>query len=153
MDQGSTLDSADSQAQAASVEPLPGAGLDRPYQPAEIETRWYEAWTARGSFTPPPPPEGGSSERAPFVILLPPPNVTGSLTLGHVLNHTLQDVVIRWKRMEGGVALWLPGMDHAGIATQNVVEALLKKEGKTRHDLGREAFVARVWSGRSSTAA
>jgi valyl-tRNA synthetase len=128
MDQGSALE--------------PRTGLDRPYAPQEIEPRWYEQWTARGLFTP--PAQASPGER-PFVLMLPPPNVTGMLTLGHVLNHTLQDAVVRWKRMEGNVTLWLPGMDHAGIATQNVVEALLKKEGKTRHDLGREAFVARVW--------
>jgi len=134
MDQGSALEKANAPA---------GSGLDRPYQPQEIETRWYEHWIARGEFTPPPHAQPG--DKPPFVLMLPPPNVTGMLTLGHVLNHTLQDVVVRWKRMEGNVTLWLPGMDHAGIATQNVVEALLKKEGKTRHDLGREAFLARVW--------
>jgi valyl-tRNA synthetase len=144
MDKGSALEPAAPNPPAPNAEAAAGAGLDRPYQPAEIEARWYDTWTRDGRFTP-PPPAGGASERPPFTVLLPPPNVTGSLTLGHVLNHTLQDVVVRWKRMEGTVTLWLPGMDHAGIATQNVVEALLRKEGKTRHDLGREAFVARVW--------
>jgi valyl-tRNA synthetase len=121
----------------------PATGLDRPYQPAEIEPRWYAFWTGRGDFTP--RAQEAAAGKKPFTIVIPPPNVTGSLTMGHVLNHTLQDVVVRWRRMDGTPTLWLPGMDHAGIATQNVVEALLRKEGKTRHDLGREAFVARVW--------
>ena len=115
-------------------------GLERPYQPLDIEPRWYKYWIDRGYFTPRPEPG-----MKPFTVVLPPPNVTGSLTMGHVLNHTLQDVVVRKNRMEGNVTLWLPGMDHAGIATQNVVEATLRKEGMTRHELGREAFVARVW--------
>ena len=134
MDQGSALE--------PTATATNGAGLDRPYQPQEIETRWYEHWTARGDFTPPPAAPG---DKPPFVIMIPPPNVTGMLTLGHVLNHTLQDVVVRWKRMEGNVTLWLPGMDHAGIATQNVVEAMLRKEGVTRQDLGREKFLEKVW--------
>jgi valyl-tRNA synthetase len=85
------------------------------------------------------------SGRPPFTILIPPPNVTGGLTIGHCLNNTTQDVIIRYRRMRGDEALWLPGTDHAGIATQNVVERKLRAEGKTRHDLGREAFVAEVW--------
>ncbi|MGH7726401.1 MAG: valine--tRNA ligase [Candidatus Eiseniibacteriota bacterium] len=121
-----------------------GTGLDRPYAPAEIEARWYELWSSRGYFAPAPASEARPDVR-PFTVVLPPPNVTGSLTMGHVLNHSLQDVVVRWKRMEGSPTLWVPGMDHAGIATQNVVEALLRKEGRTRHDLGREGFVRRVW--------
>src|SRR5678810_180785 len=87
-----------------------------------------------------------SSPKQPFCIVLPPPNVTGSLHLGHALTATMQDILIRWKRMSGFNALWVPGIDHAGIATQMVVEReLQKKEKKSRHDLGREAFLKRVW--------
>jgi valyl-tRNA synthetase len=141
MDKGATLEpDAPGPAGSASLGADAGNGLDRPYDPAAIEARWSAWWTERGFFTPRPEPG-----RKPFTLMLPPPNVTGSLTMGHVLNHSLEDVVVRWKRMEGNVTLWLPGMDHAGIATQNVVEAQLRKEGLSRHDLGREAFVARVW--------
>ncbi len=143
MDEGATLENATTERTAPATGSAPG--LDRPYDPREIEARWYARWIDEGRFTPAGPTSGTGAGKQPFTVILPPPNVTGSLTLGHVLNHTLQDVVVRWKRMEGVETLWLPGMDHAGIATQNVVEALLKKEGKTRHDLGREAFVARVW--------
>ena len=86
-----------------------------------------------------------TSKRPPFVMVMPPPNVTGSLHMGHMLNNTVHDVIVRRKRMQGFNTLWLPGMDHAGIATQNVVERELRKEGLTRHDLGREKFVERVW--------
>jgi valyl-tRNA synthetase len=134
MDPGSALEP------TAADSATPAAGLARPYDPAAIESRWYDRWMERGDFTP---AEGAGKK--PFTVLLPPPNVTGSLTMGHVLNHTLQDVVVRWKRMEGAAALWIPGMDHAGIATQNVVEAQLRKDGVTRHDLGREEFVRRTW--------
>jgi valyl-tRNA synthetase len=85
------------------------------------------------------------STRVPYSVILPPPNVTGQLHLGHALNHSIQDLLVRWKRMQGFNVLWMPGTDHAGIATQSVVERELKKEGKTRHDLGREKFVERVW--------
>jgi valyl-tRNA synthetase len=134
MDPGSALEPT-TPAQGAA-----GTGLDRPYDAAAIEPAWYARWTERGDFAP-----ALDGARKPFTVLLPPPNVTGSLTFGHVLNHTMQDVVVRWKRMEGAATLWLPGMDHAGIATQNVVEAQLRKDGLTRHDLGRERFVSRVW--------
>ncbi len=113
--------------------------LPKAYDHTEAERRWYDHWAARGYFRP---PEDGPS---PFVILIPPPNVTGTLHIGHVFDHTIQDVLVRWQRMSGAPTLWLPGTDHAGIATQNVVEKHLAKEGKTRHDLGREAFVAEVW--------
>jgi valyl-tRNA synthetase len=119
--------------------------LDRPYQPAEVESKWYAFWNERGYFTPRPAPDGEES-RKPYTIFIPPPNVTGSLTMGHVLVQTLQDVVIRWKRMEGNLALWLPGTDHAGIATQNVVERALAERGVTRQQLGRDAFVREVWA-------
>ena len=108
------------------------------YQPGLIERELYRWWTAQDLFAPRP---GGE----PYVIMMPPPNVTAQLHMGHGLNNTIQDVVIRFERMRGREVLWLPGTDHAGIATQNVVERALAAEGKTRFDLGREAFVARVW--------
>jgi valyl-tRNA synthetase len=108
--------------------------------PGEVETRRYESWVAAGYFTPDP-----GSSAPPFAIVIPPPNVTGSLHIGHALDHTLIDALVRRRRMQGYNALWVPGMDHAGIATQNVVERELAKEGLSRHDLGREAFVERVW--------
>ncbi len=105
------------------------------------QSRIYEMWQSGGYFHAEPDPS-----REPFTIVIPPPNVTGALHLGHALNNTLQDVLIRMKRMQGYNALWMPGTDHAGIATQAVVERRLKElEGKTRHDLGREALVARIW--------
>ncbi len=110
------------------------------YAPHEVEARWYRTWMERGTFGP----QSGPG-RLPYVIVIPPPNVTGVLHMGHGLNNTIQDVLIRFERMRGREALWLPGTDHAGIATQNVVERQLAKEGKTRFDLGREAFVERVW--------
>jgi len=110
------------------------------FTPAEIEAPLYEKWVAAGYFT-----VDASSTKPPFTIVIPPPNVTGVLHIGHALDHTLQDTLIRMKRMKGFAALWLPGMDHAGIATQNVVEKQLAEEGLTRHDLGREEFVKKVW--------
>jgi valyl-tRNA synthetase len=110
------------------------------YDPHDVEARLYRTWMERGTFAPRPGPG-----REPYVIVIPPPNVTGVLHMGHGLNNTIQDVLIRFERMRGRETLWLPGTDHAGIATQNVVERLIAKEGKTRFDLGREAFVARVW--------
>lgn len=116
--------------------------LAKAYDPEAVESRWYAHWMARGYFG-----AGDDSRRPPYCIVLPPPNVTGSLHLGHALTATIQDLLIRWKRMSGHNALWLPGSDHAGIATQMVVERELKQtEGKTRHDLGREEFVRRVWA-------
>ncbi|MFY1578188.1 valine--tRNA ligase [Verrucosispora sp. WMMD703] len=110
------------------------------YQPGEVEQRRYEQWVADGRFR-----AAADSERQPFTIVIPPPNVTGSLHMGHALDHTVQDALVRRKRMQGYEALWLPGMDHAGIATQNVVERQLAAQGLSRHDLGREKFVERVW--------
>ena len=111
------------------------------FDPTEVESRWYPFWTEKGYFRADP-----ESPKPPFCIVLPPPNVTGSLHLGHALTATIQDVLTRWKRMSGYECLWLPGTDHAGIATQMVVERELKKtEGKSRHDLGRKAFLERVW--------
>ena len=117
------------------------ADLDKTYDPRAVESRWYEFWMERGFFH--------ADEHAPgrrFSVVIPPPNVTGSLTMGHVLNNTLQDVLVRYHRMRGEVTLWMPGTDHAGIATQNVVEREIAKEGLSRHDLGREAFLDRVWA-------
>ena len=119
---------------------LPTPELPTQYAPAEVETRSYERWVAEGYFTADP-----DSGREPYCIVLPPPNVTGSLHVGHALDHSIQDALIRRARMRGFETLWLPGTDHAGIATQNVVERELAKEGLTRHDLGREEFVRRVW--------
>jgi valyl-tRNA synthetase len=110
------------------------------FTPADIEAPLYQKWLLAGYFT-----ADAKSTKPPFTIVIPPPNVTGSLHIGHALDHTLQDVLIRMKRMKGFEALWLPGMDHAGIATQNVVEKQLAAKGLSRHDLGREAFVAKVW--------
>ena len=111
-----------------------------PYDPQAIEEKWYALWTERGLFHADP-----RSTRPPFSIVIPPPNVTGSLHMGHALNNTLQDVLVRYKRMDGFEALWMPGTDHAGIATQNVVERMLAQEGTSREQIGRNAFVDRVW--------
>ena len=110
------------------------------FNPAEIEAPLYQKWQDAGYFT-----ADSSSDKPPFAIVIPPPNVTGSLHIGHALDHTLQDILVRMKRMKGFEALWLPGMDHAGIATQNVVEKQLAAQGLSRHDLGREKFVEKVW--------
>ena len=113
--------------------------LPKAYDPKSVEPKWAEKW-AKNPFVANP-----KSGKPPFVIFMPPPNVTGSLHMGHALDNSLQDALIRYKRMRGFEAVWLPGTDHAGIATQVVVERLLLKEGKTRHDLGREKFLERVW--------
>ena len=110
------------------------------FSPAEIEPVLYKKWLDAQYFT-----ADSSSNKPPFTIVIPPPNVTGSLHIGHALDHTLQDILTRMKRMQGFEALWLPGMDHAGIATQNVVEKQLAAQGLSRHDLGREKFVEKVW--------
>jgi valyl-tRNA synthetase len=117
------------------------AELNKTYDPAAVEQRWYQFWMERGFFA------ADESRPGPrFVVVIPPPNVTGSLTMGHVLNNSLQDLLVRYQRMNGKVTLWMPGTDHAGIATQNVVEKQLAKEGLDRHQLGRAEFVARVWA-------
>ncbi len=114
--------------------------IPKTYNPAEVEERWYPFWEARGFFKGRVNPG-----KKPYTIVIPPPNITGILTMGHVLNNTIQDVFIRWRRMQGYETLWMPGTDHAGIATQNVVEKSLIREGTNRHELGREKFLARVW--------
>ncbi|WP_396450388.1 valine--tRNA ligase [Actinomadura sp.] len=120
------------------------ADVDLPtqYRPADVEGRLYERWVSAGLFTADPV---RAPERPAYSIVIPPPNVTGSLHMGHALDHSIQDTLIRRRRMQGYETVWVPGMDHAGIATQNVVERELAKEGLSRHDLGREAFVERVW--------
>jgi valyl-tRNA synthetase len=110
------------------------------YNPEDAERRWYDFWVEEGLFRP-----EATAEGAPYSIVIPPPNVTGSLHMGHALNATLQDVLIRWKRMLGYRALWVPGTDHAGIATQNVVERQLAGDGTDRHGMGRKAFIQKVW--------
>jgi valyl-tRNA synthetase len=117
--------------------------LPKSYEPGAIETRWAEYWIKEKLFSVPTPPEGET--RPVFTLLLPPPNVTGRLHMGHMLNQTQMDIIVRWHRMRGFITLWLPGTDHAGIATQMMVERDLAKEGKKRRDLGREKFIARVW--------
>src|SRR4051812_19883780 len=130
-------------------ENLPSQGLAKSYEPAGFESKLYEFWERNGCFD-------ASDTNVPgqkaFSIVIPPPNVTGVLHMGHALTNTIQDILIRWRRMSGDNTLWLPGTDHAGIATQAQVEKQIAKEGKgptgkplTRHDLGREAFLQRTW--------
>lgn len=115
--------------------------MESTYDPKITEAHWYDAWEQAGIFKPEYRPDG-----EPFAVVIPPPNVTGVLHLGHALNHSIHDMVLRRKRMQGYAAVWIPGTDHAGIATQNVVERQLADEGLDRHDLGREAFVEQVWA-------
>jgi valyl-tRNA synthetase len=117
--------------------------LDKTYNPTAVEKKWAAHWAEHRLFQP---RQTGKPES--FCMVIPPPNVTGSLHIGHALNNTLQDILTRWKRMQGLQTLWIPGTDHAGIATQNVVERQLKEEGLSREDLGREAFIERVWAWR-----
>jgi valyl-tRNA synthetase len=114
--------------------------IPKAYNPAEVEERWYPFWEGRGLFR-----ARVNQGKQPYTIVIPPPNITGILTMGHVLNNTIQDVFVRWRRMQGYETLWMPGTDHAGIATQNVVEKALIREGSNRHELGREAFIGKVW--------
>jgi valyl-tRNA synthetase len=117
--------------------------LPKAYEPGAIETRWADHWVKERLFSVPTPPLGDN--RPVFTLLLPPPNVTGRLHMGHMLNQTQMDIIVRWHRMRGFIALWLPGTDHAGIATQMMVERQLATEGKKRQEMGREAFIERVW--------
>lgn len=114
--------------------------ISKTYEPQAVEKKWYKYWEENNYFY-----ADANSSKKPFSIVIPPPNVTGSLHMGHALNNTLQDILIRFKRMQGYNTLWLPGTDHAGIATQNVVEKQLQQQGLTRQDLGREKFIERVW--------
>ncbi|MEA3367668.1 MAG: valine--tRNA ligase, partial [Planctomycetota bacterium] len=123
----------------SQAQPLP-----KTYDPSAVEDRIYRAWEEGGYFRPRP-----DAPREPYAIVIPPPNVTDRLHLGHALNNALQDILVRWRRMQGRRTLWLPGMDHAGIATQAVVERrMFEEEGKTRHDVGREGLVERIWAWR-----
>src|ERR1700722_1451205 len=126
-------------------EPSPVSELPQQYDAATAEPEIYQRWLEAGAFRA----DASQSDRAgggrdPFTIVVPPPNVTAVLHVGHALNNVVQDVLIRWRRMSGDETLWVPGTDHAGIATQNIIERQLAKEGKSRTDLGREAFVART---------
>ena len=114
--------------------------LPKVYEPQQVEQEIYEMWEKGGHFKP-----NRGRDAKPFTIVMPPPNVTGQLHMGHAMDATLQDTLIRYKRMQGYNALWLPGVDHAGIATQIKVEEELRKEGLTRYDLGREKVQERVW--------
>src|SRR5688500_17796692 len=117
------------------------AMLDKTYRPAEIEAKFDRLWQQGGHFAPADNPDA-----RPYCIVIPPPNVTGSLHMGHALNNTIQDIIVRFERMRGRDVLWQPGTDHAGIATQMVVERLLEQENRTdRRSMGREAFIRRVW--------
>ena len=119
--------------------------LQHPYDPARVESRWYAYWEERGVFQPSGDGDSAPASRGRFVIAIPPPNITGSLTMGHLLGESIRDLIVRWQRMDGKETLYIPGMDHAGIATQNVVEKKLRAEGRSRHDLGREEFLSEVW--------
>ena len=110
------------------------------YTPIDIESKWYKEWEQKGYFK-----AAIDNQKVPYTIVIPPPNVTGVLHMGHVLNNTIQDAVIRYKRMSGFDTLWQTGTDHAGIATQNVVEKMLAKDGLRKEDIGREAFIEKVW--------
>src|SRR4026207_423501 len=112
--------------------------MDKAYSPGDIERRTYQRWESSGEFAP-----GGAGE--PYCIMLPPPNVTGTLHMGHAFQHTLMDALTRWHRMRGYSALWQPGTDHAGIATQMVVERQLAAQNISRHDLGRDEFLKKIW--------
>src|SRR4029079_30223 len=116
--------------------------LPKQYDHSQAQSRWYPFWLEQGYFHSEPDPD-----REPYTIVITPPNVTGALHLGHALNNSLQDILIRWKRMQGYNALWMPGTDHAGIATQAVVERrIFEEEKQSRHDLGREELVKRIWA-------
>ena len=113
--------------------------LEKRYNFKEIDAKWADYWVQNNSFHAEP------SDKPAYVITIPPPNVTGILHMGHALNNTLQDIIIRYKRMNGFEVCWMPGTDHAGIATQNVVEKQLAKEGTNRHEVGREKMLERLW--------
>jgi valyl-tRNA synthetase len=121
--------------------PIQSAPASTAYEPGTVESKWYDVWDQAGYFQP-------AKDGKPYTIVIPPPNVTGSLHMGHALNMTIQDVLARYHRMRGYATLWVPGVDHGGIATQNVVEKILNKEKLTRYDLGREKFLERMWAWR-----
>ena len=113
--------------------------LDKVYSPTEIEDRWYKIWEENGYFS-----AQHNEEKPGYSIVIPPPNVTGILHMGHMLDNTIQDAIIRYKRMSGFDTLWVPGMDHAGIATQNKVERMLKEQGTSKEEIGREEFLKKT---------
>jgi len=115
--------------------------MDKTYDPHSLEQRWYKTWEERGYFAP----SADASPDSSYCIMIPPPNVTGSLHMGHGFNNTIMDTLTRYHRMKGDKTLWQPGADHAGIATQMVVERQLEADGKSRHDLGRDAFIEKIW--------
>ena len=114
--------------------------LSKTYSPTEIEDKWYKIWEEKGYFN-----AQHNSEKPGYSIAIPPPNVTGILHMGHMLNNAIQDAIIRYKRMSGFETLWIPGMDHAGIATQNKVERMLKEEGTSKEEIGYDEFLRRTW--------
>ena len=114
--------------------------LDKTFNPGAVEEKHYKLWEEKNAFA-----ANHESGKAPYTIMMPPPNVTGNLHMGHALTFTIQDILIRYNRMKGKDALWQPGTDHAGIATQMVVERQLEAQNVTRHDLGREKFIDKVW--------
>jgi valyl-tRNA synthetase len=120
--------------------------MEKVYNAKDVEEKWRKFWIENKTFSSKP-----DKNKKPFTIVIPPPNVTGSLHMGHALNNTLQDIIIRFKKMQGYNTCWVPGTDHGGIATQNVVEKLLKKEGKTKYDLGRQGFLDTMWKWRQET--
>src|SRR4030042_141621 len=122
--------------------------LSKTYEPEKVEKKIYQLWLKTGFFNPDKLPKSSKKKPKTYSIVIPPPNITGELHMGHAMNATIQDILIRKKRMEGFKTLWLPGTDHAGIATQNVVEKNLKTEGFSRFDLGREKFIEKVWQWR-----
>ena len=119
--------------------------MDKTFQPADIETKWYQQWEQRGYFSP-------SGEGEPYCIMIPPPNVTGSLHMGHGFQESIMDVLIRYHRMKGDNTLWQIGTDHAGIATQMVVERQLEAQQTSRKELGREKFIEKVWQWKEQSA-
>jgi len=114
--------------------------LAKAYEPADVEKRWLEYWLESGCFR-----ADDVSDKPSFCIVIPPPNVTGSLHMGHAMDNTLQDILVRWHRMSGDNTLWMPGTDHAGIITEIVMERMLAEEGTDRYELGREEFIRRMW--------
>jgi len=114
--------------------------LDKVYSPTEIEDKWYKIWEENGYFS-----AQHNDEKPGYSIVIPPPNVTGILHMGHMLDNTIQDAIIRYKRMSGFDTLWVPGMDHSGIATQNKVERMLKEQGTSKEEIGREEFLKKTW--------
>ena len=124
----------------SAPKPARPAEMSKAYEPQQVEQRLYDWWEAQGFFKPTADPS-----RQPFTISMPPPNVTGELHMGHAMTMTIEDVIVRWHRMLGEPTLWLPGTDHAGIATQSQVEKLLRSEGTSRQEVGREEFLRRTW--------